>query len=101
MLDQYCFRIKEAVEFKAYLTGAQAYILFWDLQQANKPGVPLHVKLHPQTAKMEDRNRKVETREAVNQAFVTEEARRVLVDQLEKRFFTGAEIPSKVCMAAH
>ena len=45
--------------------------------------------------------RKAETRDAVIQAFVTEEARRVLVDQLEKRFFTGAEIPSKVCMAAH
>ena len=92
----YCFHIKEAVEHKGYLTGAQAYILFWDLKEGNKPSVPLSVRLHPPTAKLQDRARKAELRAATDLAFVTDEARRILVKELEARFFEGAEIPSKV-----
>ena len=94
---EYCFKIKEAVEFKSYLTGAQAYILFWDLKKGNHRSVPLMVKLHPPTAKGGDRKRKEEKRPARDLAFLTEETKRILVDQLEDRFFSRAEIPSKVC----
>ena len=77
---EYCFKIKEAVEFKSYLTGAQAYILFWDLKKGNHRSVPLMVKPHPPTAKGGDRKRKEEKRPARDLAFLTEETKRILVD---------------------
>ena len=92
---EYPFKIKESVEFKSYLTGAQAYILYWDLKKSSEAQLPLKVKLHPNTPRMVDRERKEETRLAADLSITTRTARVVMMEELEQRFFTEAEVPSK------
>ena len=53
------------------------------------------IKLHPATAKLEDRVRKQQVRNANELMHLTVEARRILSEQLSQRFFT--ERPSNVC----
>ena len=94
---EYCFRIKDVVEFKSFLTGAQAYILFWHLMQGCQPHLPLVVKLHPQTARMSDRERKEEVRSSQELDIATKRARITMWNEMQSRFFEGAERPSNVC----
>ena len=92
---EYCYKIKEAIEHKGYLSGAQAYILFWDLKESCGPNIPLVVKQHPETAKLADRERKEERRMPADLDDMTIRARAIMTYELDARFFT-AERPSNV-----
>ena len=93
---EYPFLIKESVEFKNHLTGAQAYILYADLKEGCRADLPLTVKLHPQTPGLQDRVRSKEVREHYDLCSGTTEARRIMRDELDSRFFENSEVPSKV-----
>ena len=57
-------------------------------------GKSLTVKLHPSTAKLEDRDRPTETRKAEDLHEFIIKARKIMVDELDQRFFT--ERPSNL-----
>ena len=98
---EYPFKIKETVEYKSYLTGAQAYILFWDLKEGCDDSQPLSIKLHPPTPRMLDRDRKVEVRQSHELTVETVVARKTMQSELSQRFFKDAERPSKVTPPLH
>ena len=90
------FQIKESIEHKGYMTGAQGLIVLADLMKGCANDKPLVVKLHPPTAKLVDRKRKDELRPARLLCPVIAAGRTVLAKELRERFFDGAEVPSDV-----
>ena len=91
---EYPYMVKEAVEHKGYLTGAQSLCLMHDLKQANAATQDLSVKIFPPTARLADRTRKTETRSANSLMDMVVTAREVLSNEIQDRFF--AERPSNV-----
>ena len=88
------FQIKESIEHKGYVTGATSLYLLHDLKKGCAVDKSLTVKLHPSTAKLEDRVRQTETRKAEDLHPIISTARRIMVEQLDERFFDLAERPS-------
>ena len=80
--------LKQAIEHKLYMTGAQAFISLWDLKTVCEGQGDLAVKKLPPTAKLEDRDRVSETRAAKDLDPMISTARSVLAQELEDRFFT-------------
>jgi hypothetical protein len=88
------YKIKESIEHKGYVTGAISLYLMHDLKAGCGEEKTLTVKLHPTTAKLEDRARLAETREAESLHDLTTTARTIMVDELQQRFFS--ERPSNL-----
>lgn len=91
------FQIKECIEHKGYMTGAQGLIALADLQKCCEDQQPLVVKQQPPTPKLIDRKRKPESRAAHLLSTEVQTGRSVLAAQLRERFFIG-EVPSDVRM---
>ena len=79
----YPFVIKDTIEHKGYLTGAQALILLNDLKDGCHRSVPLTVRLHPESATLKDRTRKEQPRRSSTLSWMTLEARRLMQRELE------------------
>ena len=75
--------------------GATSLFLLHDLRKGCAEDKPLIVKLHPVTAKLPDRNRQAEKRQADDLDSITSTARKIMVKELGSRFFEG-ERPSNV-----
>ena len=93
---EYPFAIKESIEHKGYLTGAQAHVLIYDLMQGCRGDVPLLLKLHPRSVRLADRKREEHSRVAADLSIILSEARRVMNDELKVCFF--GERPSNLRM---
>ena len=93
---EYPFQIKQSIEHKGYLTGAQSLCLHHDLTQGCKSDQPLSVKAHPPSASMADRKRKTETRGASELDEMIVKGRTILAAEVSARFF--GERPSNVRM---
>jgi hypothetical protein len=88
------YKIKDSIEHKGYVTGAISLFLMHDLKLGCGEEKSMTVKLHPSTAKLEDRNRPTETRSADSLYGLTTLARTIMVDELDQRFFS--ERPSNL-----
>ena len=88
------YKIKESIEHKGYVTGSTALYLLHDLKLGCGEEKSMTVKLHPSTAKLEDRNRPTELREAESLHALTAKARSIMADELNQRFFS--ERPSNL-----
>eukprot|EP00966_Prymnesium_polylepis_P328505 7384309-Prymnesium_polylepis.1 len=82
------YALKEAIEHKPYMTGAQSLICLSDLKKGCEDQGDLDVKLHPATASVDDRVRTEQKRkgEDLDEMIVT--ARKVMAEELASRFFT-------------
>ena len=80
--------MKEVIEKKLTLTGAQSFQLHYNLMKSCEATKPLTIKVFPESIALKDRARKsaVVGFEAVLPLVV--EGRREMMAQLEKRFFT-------------
>jgi hypothetical protein len=88
------YQIKESIEHKGYVTGATSLFLLHDLKKGCADDKSLTVKAHPPTAKLADRVRQTETRKAEDLHSSISTARRIMVKELDERFFDDAERPS-------
>jgi hypothetical protein len=88
------YQIKESIEHKGYVTGATSLFLLHDLKKGCADDKSLTVKAHPPTAKLADRVRQTETRKAEDLHSSISTARRIMVKELDERFFDDAKRPS-------
>ena len=80
--------IKEVVEKKKTLTGAQSFQMHYNLSQACKPSKPLSIKLFPESICLKDRVRKTMVIQSSDLLPLVIEGRVEMIAQLNKRFFT-------------
>ena len=92
---EYPFKIKESIEFKGYLTGAQSAMLLGDLKQGCSETKSLEVALCPTTSGLAGRDaRTLETREHDSLYGGTQTARAIMSDEISQRMF--GERPSNL-----
>ena len=80
--------IKEAVEKKPTLTGAQSFQLHYYLMKGCRRDKPLAIQLFPETMAVKHRKRQAASIRAESLHPLVVEGRKVLVEQLSMRFFT-------------
>jgi hypothetical protein len=80
--------MKELIEKKTTVTGAQAYQLHFSLKMSCKEGKPLTIKVFPETLSVKDRVRKTAQVESSALSAMVVEGRKEMIAQLDKRFFS-------------
>lgn len=80
------FTIKQMLEHRQTITGAQGVQLMIALKKQNDASRPLHVSLLPQSASLKDRKRGTATIAAARVSSMIQTARTQLVQQIEQRF---------------
>ena len=80
--------MKELIEKKKTITGAQSFQLHYNLQKSCAPTRPLLIQLFPESISVKDRTRAFATLPADKLLPLVIEGRKEMVLQLEKRFFS-------------
>ena len=80
--------MKEVIEKMPQVTGAQSFQLHYNLKKMCGANKPLPINLFPESISLRDRDRKSAMVDTVNICTAVKEARKEMISQLDKRFFT-------------
>jgi hypothetical protein len=83
---------------KSIIHGGQALMLMHDLKTVNEAGEDLTVMGFPSTCALKDRKRTAETRPSAEVSSMIDVARKVMVDELNARFFTERPSNSRLVL---